>query len=151
MSTFKIIMNTRVDNDLVKRLNPENAIRGMQEGMDEIGKNLVRTAQEGIKNPPASGRIYIINGRAHQASSAGQYPASVTGKLMNSISHEVDSLTMEFGSDSPYAPFLQQFKTPRQRVSKWKKIAPRPFQTLSHEENKGDFVKIMNANMRANL
>lgn len=151
MSAFKIIINTRVDHDLQRALSPKQAIRGIQQGLTEIGDNLVDSAQEGIKNPPATGRIYIINGRSHQSSAPGQYPANLTGKLMKSIDSKVDSLKMEFGAEAKYAPFLQQFKTPRQTTSNWKKIAPRPFLTLSHNKNKNNFIKIMNDNMRSQL
>ncbi len=150
-SSFKIILNTRVDNDLQRSIDPVRAYRGIQEGLEEIGKELVDTARDGIKSPPKTGRIYIINGKWHQASAAGEYPANLSGALQESLSHRVENLTMEFGADTKYAKILQQFDTPRKTKGIFKSIPARPFLTLSHNENKADFVPIMNKTMRAQL
>lgn len=152
MSSFKIIVDTRIDSEVIKALKPQNAIRGIQQGLTEIGKNLVKSAEDGIKNPPKTGRLYRIRGgRTHQASAPGQYPAEITGKLRRSLGSNVNNLIMEFGADTKYAPILQQFDTPLKTSSNFKKIAPRPFLTLSHNENKDEFIPIMNRVLRQNL
>lgn len=109
---------------------------GMKLGLRTIGRRLVSTAQKGVMNPPKSGRFYIIGGRTHQASAPGEYPAERTGRLRRSINFRMPSGTeMRFGAEAPYSPFLQQTDHP-DGVASWRKIAPRPFLTNSHNENK---------------
>lgn len=47
-----------------------------------IVQNLMRTS-------PATGRVYVINGKPHRASAPGEPPAVLTGELVKSATYEV--------------------------------------------------------------
>lgn len=134
-----------------KPLDGGNAYRGIQNANKHISVALIKTAQKGVKNPPSTGRIYIINGRAHKASAQGEYPANRSGRLKKSIKADHDKLEFEFGSDISYAVYLQQYKTAQDRSSGWKKIAPRPFLTLAHDAVKGNFQWLMYSRVNKDL
>ena len=141
---FKMkVHGTGDKKNIFRALDPKVYYRGLQDGLDVAGKRLVETARAGIKNPPKTGRFYIIDGRLHQASAPGQYPANLTGALQKSLGHKVDGLMMDFGANTKYAPALQQFEHPNDKRVKSNKPAPRPFLTLAHHSNARDFNKIL--------
>ena len=108
--------------------------RGMGRSLKQVGKDLATTARAGIAQPPKSGRIYIVNGKAHRASAPYEYPANRSGRLRRSTTSTTKGLSMEFGTKRvSYAPMLQQFKTAQQRKSNWSRLAPRPYLTLAHD------------------
>lgn len=77
---------------------------------------------------PRTGRIYIINGRAHQASAPGEPPATLTGKLRQSITHtdvmwDGDNAFCEVGTSMPYGRTLEFGGVNSRGV----RILPRPY------------------------
>lgn len=75
-----------------------------------------------------SGRIYIINGRAHQASAPGEPPASLTGALRQSITHTDviwtgETASAEVGTNKEYGARLEFGGVDSRGV----RILPRPY------------------------
>lgn len=72
-----------------------------------------------IQRDPASGKIYqkYSPRRTHQASAAGQAPATDTGNLVGSIHTDIQGLRASVGSRLAYAAYLE-YGT--------RTIAPRP-------------------------
>jgi HK97 gp10 family phage protein len=88
----------------------------------------VDSAQRKMEEPKA-GKIYIINGRRHQASAPGQAPAIITGDLKNSVRYELKGSDLLFGAGNnevDYAKFLELGT---------KKMAKRPFIEITAREN----------------
>lgn len=77
-------------------------------------------AIDSIENDPKTGRIYIRDGHAHQASAPGESPASETGELVANIVTEYDysKLSGTVVAHVPYAAALE-YGT--------EKMEPRPF------------------------
>jgi hypothetical protein len=93
---------------------------------DQVSKAIEATALEAltdvrkaIQGPPKTGRIYTKeNGIKHQASAAGEAPATDNSALVTSTYiTKVNSITWAIGSRLPYA-FMLEFGT--------LKIEPRP-------------------------
>lgn len=90
---------------------------GIRRSFYKIGKDLNYTAKRIILDEAKNGRVYRynINGKriVHISSAPMQSPASLTGKLVNSIDHVVNgSYSMEFGAgnnaDVNYAGYLER-------------------------------------------
>ncbi len=96
--------------------------QGINQAFYSIGKDLKGTAQQSILEPPKTGRTYLIRGRRHQASAAGEAPANLTGALKDSVDFKVgssSSMVFEAGSSKVnYAGFLEDGTS---------KMAARPF------------------------
>jgi phage gpG-like protein len=84
-----------------------------------------------------TGRIYRIGrkGRVHQASAPGEAPASLTGKLRQSITHTDpqwvgDNVFVEVGTSLPYAAILEYGGV------SWNggRILPRPYMASTYLE-----------------
>lgn len=78
--------------------------------------------------PARTGRIYIINGRPHQASAPGEPPAPLTGKLRQSITHtdvrwDGDDASGEVGSPLARAARLEFGGVDSRGI----RILPRPY------------------------
>ena len=127
MATFKITTNS---NDVTKRMNR----RAVQAGKDvkqlvALSTFLVEaTVKMGIQRPPKSGRIYKRRTITHQASAAGEYPASDTGNLVNNISVTIKDTIGRVTSSSKYSKALEYGTTT---------MHARPFMFPSLEKNKG--------------
>lgn len=147
--SFEIKVIEKVDNDVFQAMDSKRVQVAILRGMKEIGKLLTLTARAGTRKRNKTGRVYNFRGRKHRASAPGEYPAKRTGDLGRSIDFDASGFKMEFGTNSPYAKYLQQFKTPEQRSSSWKKIAPRPFLSLAHDSHKDEFEKIMSKHIRS--
>lgn len=147
--SFEITVKTEIDKSVDRAFNPNRVQVAILRGMKEIGKLLTLTARAGIRKRNKTGRVYNFRGRKHRSGAPGEYPAKRTGDLARSVDFDANKYRMEFGTNSKYAKYLQQFKTPEQRSSNWKKIAPRPFLTLSHDAHKDEFEKIMSKNIRS--
>lgn len=118
----------------------ENAIRKvatkMKPFMVAIATEYANTVKIGMRNSPATGRIYRRGGRTHQASAPGEAPAPDTGNLMRSVKWNVHqegfNWLADVGSNLPYALFLEYGAVKVTRSSKsgkptisWR-LAPRP-------------------------
>jgi len=93
-----------------------------------------------------SGRIYRIGkrGRVHQASAPGEAPASLTGKLRQSITHsdpiwEGDNVWVEVGSNLAYAAILEYGGVT------WNggRILPRPYMESTFLREEENIFKVM--------
>jgi hypothetical protein len=113
--------------------NADRARQPLFEGLREGAHLVVRTAKDGIRKGPKTGRVYTHRfpsvfaggarrpqdrrGRPHQASAPGEYPAADTGNLMRSIhdEHEKpaeaaeagDAYVIEVAADAEYAAPLE--------------------------------------------
>lgn len=145
--SFEITVTSQPDKGTLRAMDSKRVQVAILRGMKEIGKLLTLTARAGIRKRNKTGRVYNFRGRKHRAGAPGEYPAKRTGDLGRSIDFDAHKFRLEFGTNSPYAKFLQQFKTPEERTSQWKIIQPRPFLTLSHDANKDEFRKIMQKNI----
>lgn len=77
---------------------------------------------------PRTGRIYIIDGRPHQASAPGEPPATLSGDLRKSIMHtdvqwDGDQAFAEVGTDRPYGRRLEFGGVDSRGI----RILPRPY------------------------
>lgn len=78
--------------------------------LKEIGDVLVEQAKENM-NEVSNGRVYIIGGKTHIASKAGDSPNNLSGELNKTIRYEVDANTLEFGAGNKninYAKYLEK-------------------------------------------
>lgn len=87
--------------------------RGIRQGFYFLGRDLMKTTKDGIKNGPKTGKIYLIKrgGRKyrHQASAPGEYPANMTGNLRRGVRFEVrGDRQLVFGAEADYAPYLER-------------------------------------------
>lgn len=116
--------------------------RGIRQGFYFLGRDLMKTSQKGIKDPPKTGRIYKIRSargrrKNHQASAAGEYPANLTGELRKGVRFEVQGNSrLVFGAQAEHGPYLELGT---------RKMAERPFlkkSVLSNQRNaKKHFVR----------
>lgn len=140
MPSFNISVIT--SQDMQNALTEARYKRAILRGNKVIGKKMISVIKRGIRTGPRTGRIYKFRGKKIRSSAAGEYPKNRTGALAKSINFTVANATkLEVGSKNIlYAPILQQYKTPDQRTSVWRKIAPRPFLTKAHDELEGGFI-----------
>ena len=131
---------------------------GIRRGFYLLGKDLVKTAKQGIINPPKTGRNY--NG--HIASSAGEYPANQrparrrrlglstanSARLAFSLGFTVQGyLLMHFGSKVPHGKYMQDGYTTKNGVF----VEARPFLTLSVDANERNAIKIFESEIGKRL
>ena len=97
----------------IARLNGalKNAIRS---GFQEMGTNLVRTAENSILNESKlgrwypSGKINRLPRDNHRASAAGQTPALISGQYFEGLDYiPHGGMEIEFGNEAPHAEFLE--------------------------------------------
>lgn len=94
-----------VENIIYLDLLSEKALIGARRGLDKYAKQVRKTTQDGIKNPPKTG-IKYRNMRV-RSSKAGEFPANQTGKLRRSIAYQlVGSQKVFVGSTVFYSNFL---------------------------------------------
>ena len=109
----------------------------VQRALLSYGFLVVSYAQRLILKPPKTGAIYKRGSVSHQASAAGEAPASDTGRLVASgrfEPHGKASIKVIFGTE--YASYLE-FGTSR--------MAPRPFLGRAIEETKEQGRKLIAA------
>lgn len=88
------------------QLRHEGAIRN---ALFDIGRRLKRSAKIRINNVGRTGKEYTIGGLVHRASSPGQPPARITGKLARSIDYNVrGTREVEYGYQELYGKFLEK-------------------------------------------
>lgn len=79
--------------------------------LHDVAKTSETKFRRGVKNPPKTGRLYLINGRRHQASSQraeAEYPANLSGQLLKSIKSKATANTATVGSNAPYSIYLRE-------------------------------------------
>ena len=104
---------------------------------EETALRVLTGAQEAIRNPPKTGRIYKYGKVSHQASAPGEAPATDTGALAANAKTEQQKPAMwEILFFQDYAAALE-FGTP--------KMLPRPYLRPAVEAVKDRFVKALKA------
>lgn len=116
-------------NKIVTKKIRQAVMRGVAKTSNRVKAQAVSL----ILNSPATGRVYIRRGVAHQASAPGEPPASDTGTLARSIDVDLDPKKLRgiIKAQTNYAKALE-FGT--------QTIAPRPFMrpALQKEKKKLD-------------
>lgn len=95
--------------DVLQKFNEmDNRVHdAMRYGLYRVGKVLEKTASDGILRATKTGRYYKYKGKTYRASSAGQYPANVSGKNRRSIGFDViGKKQMRFGARVGYSEYL---------------------------------------------
>lgn len=78
--------------------------------LSEIGDILVEQSKDNM-DEVSNGRVYVIGGKTHIASKAGDSPNNLSGELKKSIRYEVDANILEFGAGNEtinYAKYLEK-------------------------------------------
>lgn len=145
--------------------NADQARRPLFEGLREGAHLVVRTAKDGIRKGPKTGRVYTHRfpsvfvggprraqdrrGQPHRASAPREYPAADTGNLMRSIhdEHEKpvdaaeagDGFTIEVAAEAEYAVPLE-LKPPEK--------GGRPFLRRALWESRGAIVTLCENRLR---
>jgi len=126
---------------------------GIRSGFHLLGKDLVKTAKDGILSPPKTGEIYSIRKDgatfSHQASRGGQYPANQELIWRTALGLSLDDserlaftlgfrvrgyMYLMFGSKVPHGKWLQKGT---------KNMKARPFLTLAVKENEKNAIRIL--------
>ena len=111
-----------------------------EQTLGDIGDILVKEAQ-GNMDKVSHGKVYVVGGKAHIASKAGDTANNLSGELRKTIRHEAKGKILEFGAGNGkvnYAKYLELGT---------KKMGKRPNYTKTILENK----KKIDAKIRKNL
>lgn len=74
----------------------------------DIGRESQNETRKSINNTGKTGKLYKIGNRVHRASSKGQAPANLSGKLKRSVDYSVRGHKQsEFGYKELYGKFLE--------------------------------------------
>ncbi len=98
--TFKVKLTADGKKNLSGANNLErNFQSGVRTALLQVGRALVRRARDGMILEKKTGRLYIIGRKQrallrifkkrHKASSAGQFPAILTGQTVNGIEYDI--------------------------------------------------------------
>jgi HK97 gp10 family phage protein len=112
--------------------------------LSEIGDILVDEAKENM-NEISNGRVYVIGGKIHIASKAGDSPNNLSGELNSTIRYEVDENILEFGAGNEkvnYAKYLEKGT---------KNMDARPNYTKTILENKASIDKVVLRAVKENI
>jgi len=102
--------------------------KGIKKALYDRGDRIIKYITKEMKKKNKTGHIYYINGKYHQASAPGQFPAKLTGDLIRSLDYKTDGKhQLDFGAYINYAKSLE-FGT--------KKMKPRPFLTMTSNKHK---------------
>ena len=88
----------------LRNLSGEGAIRT---AFNISGAKIQKHAKSLQKNTPKTGRIYKYGNKIHIASSAGNAPAVLTGKLLNSTDFEATGSQLTIGYKAPHGKYLE--------------------------------------------
>lgn len=133
----------------------------------DIGKILVKDAQEAIDEKPKTGITYMVRvgrdgkalqgARKHIASAPGEAPASITGNLRKSVNFLVQGDSrMEFGVDAgrknvKYGKYLEYGNLVAMNGRGSKNIAPRPFISRSYKKNQQHMIAMFESSLKRSL
>ena len=118
---LSFLPESNVASKLLSRLSNERAQRdgidsGIRQALFFLAVKAVNEMKQNIKNPPKTGRIYVLSPKLarlarkkiQQASEAGKAPAERTGKLRRSTKWRVTGTgEVEFGYGEEYGKFLE--------------------------------------------
>ena len=106
---IKSNMQTKTTLHLLTADPKQRHDRAIRLALYDIGDDVARLIAKYIISPPKTGRIYIINGRPHQASAPFESPAELTGRLRRSINWQVrGSRQLTIGESAYYAKWLEE-------------------------------------------
>lgn len=114
------------------------------EALSEIGDVLVSEAQ-GNMDEVSSGRLYLVGGKVHVASRAGDSPNNMSGELKKTIRFKIQGKVLEFGAGNEkidYAKFLELGTN---------KMAVRPNYTKSIVDSKSKIDKVIKKSLVKNI
>lgn len=102
---IEIKVNKRSTEALVHiQKAPEKTRAGIKTALYEMGAKVKRNLRRDIrKTSTKTGRMY----GNHQASASGEFPANETGRLLKSVDYTARPMEMEFGTNTPYAKYLE--------------------------------------------
>jgi len=125
---------------LTKRLQsmPPDSTREVKKAIATSAFMVEATAKRAIAQGKKSGKVYKRRGVFHRASAAGEPPATDTGRLISSISHQafLDGLQVLVGTATKYGKFLE-FGTHR--------IAARPWLFPALKQNSKKIVQLIDS------
>lgn len=107
---IKITANRDTRINLRRLCRPYKRVqeRALHNALMDIGSDVTELIAKYILGPPKTGRIYIINGRPHQASAPFESPAELTGRLRRSINFSArGGRQLTIGESAPYAAALE--------------------------------------------
>lgn len=117
----------------------------LMDAFHDIGPEVVYETKRLILNPPKTGRIYVINGRWHQASAPGEAPAWLTGRLARSGDYKVRSANeMIVGEDTLKAPYASALEY----GTRDGRIKPRPHIIKAIKANHRNMVNAIQENVK---
>jgi HK97 gp10 family phage protein len=112
--------------------------------LSEIGDVLVDKAKSNM-DKVSVGRVYIIGGKAHIASRAGESPNNLSGALNDTIRFEIDKNTLEFGAGNEKVDYAKYLEDGTSKMDK------RPNYTKSILESKSKIDKVINDELDKNI
>ena len=140
---IKIIPETGTKQTLFKTINQDlpRIHTGLRKALFQMGRESVRHARGLITDKKKTGRIYLINGKKHQASAPGEAPANLSGSLRRSVKYVVRGyLEAEFGDKIFYGKYLEEGTTNKDGSTR---IAPRPHLVRTAKEKAADNQKLL--------
>lgn len=99
--------------------------------LSEIGDVLVEQSKENM-DEISNGRVYIIGGKAHIASKAGDSPNNLSGELKNTIRYDIDGNILEFGAGNEEVNYAKYLEKGTQRI----KVRPNYTKTIIQKSPK---------------
>jgi len=123
---------------------PPESTREVKKAIAQSAFLVEMTAKKAIAHGKKSGKVYKRRGIFHRASAAGEAPATDTGRLISTITHQalLDGLEMIVGTALKYGAYLE-FGTHR--------IAARPWLAPSLRQNSRKIVKLIDEAVRKTI
>jgi HK97 gp10 family phage protein len=81
--------------------------KAIQSAFNISGAKIQKHAKNLQRNTPKTGRIYKYGNKIHIASSAGNAPAVITGKLLDSTDFEATGSRLTVGYTAPHGKYLE--------------------------------------------
>lgn len=154
MMSIKIDRNSRKVIIKIKHLK-KDMNKGIRRGFYLLGVKLQKDTKKDILRKPRSGEIYIVRTarrrRRHTASSPGEAPASISGRLWRSLDFRVSgSKYMRFGYDST-AKTDKGFEYGKHWESEADASKLRPGLLINIEKNKGFAIRMFDREIKKAL
>jgi hypothetical protein len=99
--------------------------------LSEIGDVLVEQSKENM-DEISNGRVYVIGGKTHIASKAGDSPNNLSGELKNTIRYDIDGNILEFGAGNETVNYAKYLEKGTQRI----KVRPNYTKTIIQKSPK---------------
>ena len=99
--------------------------------LSEIGDVLVEQSKENM-DEISNGRVYVIGGKTHIASKAGDSPNNLSGELKNTIRYDIQGNILEFGAGNETVNYAKYLEKGTQRI----KVRPNYTKTIIQKSPK---------------